>query len=298
MQRKKAAAGLLALVALTAFLALGHRSIVPMWRPIETAVVATPARDRSPDTAARAQAAKHGADSTRAVESAASARRVVSLGEQSVPAPSGPVKPMLRSLQAAAEAGDGAAARQLYVALTTCRDALRRAEDYQDGGRERLPAGIRDGTRRTIAANLDHCAGVSAEDAAHAARWLEPAAKRGDRESRLLWVIALPDDMGPRWALQHPDEVVAYRQTARSYLEAMVRECVSDGVFQTYQEYRYAGVVEPIDPTMAYRYAWLFELMKPGILGWDLDRMRREIGNAEAARQQIAAESIFRSACG
>lgn len=241
---------------------------------------------------------KRGASSTSAVAPAAPGRRVVSLSEESVPAPDGPVKPQLASLKAAAETGDGASARRLYVALTTCRNVLKRAEDYQNGGREHLPEGIRDGPGRTLAADLDHCAGVSNEDTERATHWLEPSAKRGDRESQLLWLLSLPDDLGPRWALQHPDEVVAYKQTARAYLQAMVRDCVSDGVFHIYQEYRIAGVVEPIDPVMAYRYAWLFELMKPGIVGWDLDRMRQEIGEAEAARQQIAAEAIFRSTCG
>ena len=218
---------------------------------------------------------------------------------RSITPTNGPVKPLLDDLKARATAGDDAAALQLYVDLQTCRDVLKRGEEFTRMKGQNVPEEIRESTRESIARELDNCKGVGIEETGDILQWLEMAARRGDSQAQIMWIDSYIDEKGgSAWMIQHPEDIQVYKRQAMNYLNDLASRCSPDALSMLFWEYYSKGILTEKNSYLAYKYAALYNRVSPGsIRENELSDLSRQLTSAQIQELDDSANALYRSSC-
>lgn len=249
--------------------------------PPAAAIDATPVVGRKNNQAA-SDAFLKGRDSTR-----------------SIPPSDAPIKPMLEGMKARALEGDNDAALQLYVDLQTCRDVLRRGEDFIKTNGQGLPEDIRESTRKTIEKQLDNCKGISAEDTRGILQWIELAARRGDPQAKIMWISSYIEEKGGGpWMIQHPEDVVEYKKKSMDYLNELADKCSTTAVSMLFWEYYSVGILTEKNDSSAYLYAAIYNHIEPGVIrGEEVAEISSRLNAGQIESLNASARKFYQSHC-
>jgi hypothetical protein len=218
---------------------------------------------------------------------------------RSITPTNGPIKPLLDDLKAKVTAGDDAAALQLYVDLQTCRDVLKRGEEFTRMKGQNIPEEIRESTRESIARELDNCRGIGIEETGDILKWLEMAAQRGNAQAQIMWIDSYLDERGGSvWMIQHPEDIQAYKQQAMNYLNDLAGRCSPDALSMLFWEYSSKGILTKKNSYLAYKYAILYNKISPGsIRESELSDLSRQLSSAQVQELNDSANAFHRSHC-
>lgn len=211
----------------------------------------------------------------------------------SIEAPAGDVVAVVEALRVRAEAGDDAAAYQIYLKLASCRQQFAEA----NANATRTP------DADSVTYIPEECRGIPNDQwRSYTARWLEASAANGYLPAQLTYaadpesVIGKDSDM-----LSNPEAVAAYRRKAMDYL----KRAAASGNVEALQKLALAhanGALTQRNPSMAYAYAWAANqatgsIVPPDLAERVLKKYASDLSGDEVNQASQQGRSIYEECC-
>lgn len=205
---------------------------------------------------------------------------------------------VVESLVPAAEAGDPAAAFNIYLKANSCRSALDNRIDgrmvaiYKEAGVDPIAAAS------AVESTLGDCERLYRRSDLLDRQWLEMAAKNGSIEAKLLYAVDVSASLGSSMdMLRNPEEVARYKRQAVSFLKDAANAGSVDALISLSGAYDTGLLVEE-SRVLAYAYYAAAQMASPGSVSTSvLAGYQRRIDKQAAQDARRAADAIYRKCC-